>query len=78
MTLNIWGFSKAQGRSIAGYVTTERSEIANPAGLPGGCERGEQQTRNAAKTSNIKENSTGSLSLSEQKLSLHVPLRKVG
>jgi hypothetical protein len=28
MTLNIWGFSKAQGRSIAGYVTTERSEIA--------------------------------------------------
>ena len=51
MTLNIWGFIKAQGRSIAGYVTTERGEIANPAGLPRGCERGEQQTRNADKTS---------------------------
>jgi len=53
MTLNIWDFGKAQGRSIAGYVTTERSEIANP----GGCERGEQQTRNAAKTSKIKRSS---------------------
>jgi hypothetical protein len=57
MTLNIWGFGKAQGRSIAGYLTTERSEIANPAGLPGGCERGEQQTRNAAKTSKIRRSS---------------------
>jgi hypothetical protein len=27
-----------------GMMRTERSEIANPAGLPEGCERGEQQS----------------------------------
>ena len=54
MTLNIFYSSKAQGMSIASYVTIERSEIANPAGLPGGCERGEQQTRNADRMGNLQ------------------------
>ena len=54
MTMKTFYSSKAQGRSIASYVTIERSEIANPAGLPGGCERGEQQTWNAARMGNLR------------------------
>ena len=54
MTLKFFYSSKAQGRSIASYVTIERSEIANPAGLPVGSERGEQQTKNATRRGKVQ------------------------